>query len=119
MRSTTSFEFGDVVLVPFPFADQTGTKKRPAVVASTKVYNDHRPDVVIFAITSQGVGEGAYYGDTEIHGWRAAGLLKASLIKPVLATVQKHLVLRKLGRLGDVDLNALRGLIVQVFGSQA
>lgn len=26
--------FGDVVLVPFPFTDQSGTKKRPAVIVS-------------------------------------------------------------------------------------
>jgi mRNA interferase MazF len=30
-----SFEFGDVVLVPFPFTDQTTSKKRPAVVVSS------------------------------------------------------------------------------------
>ena len=27
-----AYAFGDVVLVPFPFTDQTGIKKRPAVV---------------------------------------------------------------------------------------
>ncbi|MEH2305953.1 hypothetical protein [Nostoc sp.] len=31
----TNYEFGDVVLVPFPFTDQTTTKKRPAVVVSS------------------------------------------------------------------------------------
>jgi mRNA interferase MazF len=32
MATASSFSFGDVVLVPFPFTDQTGLKKRPAVV---------------------------------------------------------------------------------------
>ena len=27
----TGYEFGDIVLIPFPFADQTTAKKRPAV----------------------------------------------------------------------------------------
>jgi hypothetical protein len=27
-------EFGDVVLVPFPFTDQTASKKRPAVATA-------------------------------------------------------------------------------------
>ncbi|MEG4030635.1 MULTISPECIES: type II toxin-antitoxin system PemK/MazF family toxin [unclassified Microcoleus] len=35
----TSYNFGDVVLVPFPFTDQTTTKKSPAVVISSDVYN--------------------------------------------------------------------------------
>lgn len=32
MPPTTSFEFGDIVLVPFPFTNQAGTKRRSAVV---------------------------------------------------------------------------------------
>ena len=34
MAIASRFDFGDVVLVPFPFTDQSGTKKRPAVVVS-------------------------------------------------------------------------------------
>jgi mRNA interferase MazF len=40
----TACEFGDVVLVPFPFTDQTATKKRPAVVVSSIAYNRKRPE---------------------------------------------------------------------------
>ncbi len=43
--------FGDVVLVPFPFTDQSGTKKRPAVVVSSSAYNSARRDLIIMAIT--------------------------------------------------------------------
>ena len=44
--------FGDVVLVPFPFTDQSGTKKRPAVIVSSNGYNTNRRDlIIIMAIT--------------------------------------------------------------------
>jgi len=46
MPSTTTYSFGDVVLVPFPFTDQTTTKKRPAIVVSSNGYNSARPDVI-------------------------------------------------------------------------
>jgi mRNA interferase MazF len=47
------FEFGDVVLVPFPFTSPTASKKRPAIVASNRSYNAAKPDVVVMAVTSQ------------------------------------------------------------------
>lgn len=48
-----SYEFGDVILVPFPFTDQTTTKRRPAVVVSNQNYASERPDLILLAITSQ------------------------------------------------------------------
>jgi mRNA interferase MazF len=56
------FDFGDVVLVPFPFTSQVASKKRPAVVVSNGTYNRVKPDVVVMAVTSQlrpspGLGE--------------------------------------------------------------
>ena len=47
------FEFGDVVLVAFPFTNQSAFKQRPAVVVSKRDYNSAKPDVVLMAITSQ------------------------------------------------------------------
>ena len=45
MANSSRFSFGDVVLVPFPFTDQSGTKKRPAVVVSSLGYNTSRRDI--------------------------------------------------------------------------
>lgn len=49
----TNYNFSEVVLVPFPFTDQTATKKRPAVVVSSNFYNVSLPDVVLMAVISQ------------------------------------------------------------------
>jgi len=53
MPNTTSYEFGDMVLVAFPFTNQQGSKQRPAVVISSQAYNQNKPDVILMAITSQ------------------------------------------------------------------
>lgn len=59
MPSTTSYNFGDVVLVAFPFTNLQATKKRPAVVISRKTYQQNRPDVILMAITRQAPQRGA------------------------------------------------------------
>lgn len=51
MPNTTSFDFAHVVLVSFPFTDQSTTKKRPAVVISSNAYHRQRPDLVLMAVT--------------------------------------------------------------------
>jgi mRNA interferase MazF len=103
MPSTTTYSFGDVVLVPFPFTDQTATKKRPAVVVSSDRYNKARPDVILMAITSQLSGS-SRIGEIVVADWKAAGLIKASTIKPILTTVEKTLIIRPLGKLGPQDI---------------
>jgi mRNA-degrading endonuclease toxin of MazEF toxin-antitoxin module len=46
------FDFGDVVLVPFPFTSQTASKKRPAIVVSSRAYSIARPDLIVMSVTS-------------------------------------------------------------------
>jgi mRNA interferase MazF len=98
MPSTTSFDFGDVLLVPFPFSNQTAVKKRPAVVVSSSTYNRSRPDLIILALTSQPAAS-SVFGGTSLSHWKGAGLLKPSVFKPILATIEKSLIIQKMGRL--------------------
>ena len=106
MPTTTGCEFGDVVLVPFPFTDQTATKKRPAVVVSSDAYHRDRPDVILMAVMSQ-VRPAVGVGEIPVQRWKEAGLLKPSVLKALLATVERRLVLRKLGSLDAQDREAL------------
>ena len=115
MPTTTAFEFGSVVLVPFPFTDQTTTKKRPAVVVSSDAYHREQPDIIIMAITSQ-LRPAAAFGDATIDDWQGAGLLKPSVLKPLLATLERRLVLRTLGQLKAPDRTAASELLSAILG---
>ena len=115
MPPTTRFEFGDIVLVPFPFTDQSGSKKRPAVIVSSAAYQQARRDVLIMAVTSQLRPSGSF-GEVTVQDWQAAGLLKPSAIKPVVTTIEQSLVIRSLGKLKAVDLAALRGTLAIIIG---
>jgi mRNA interferase MazF len=66
--------FGDVLLVPFPFTDQSGAKKRPAVIVSRSGYHAGRRDLIIMAITSQ-VRQPLGFGEALVADWQVAGLI--------------------------------------------
>lgn len=110
-----AYSFGDVVLVPFPFTDQSGGKKRPAVIVSSSSYNSSRRDLVIMAITSQ-VRLPLGFGESILTDWQGAGLIKPSVLKPVFTTIEQGLVVRTLGALVANDLHRLRETISQVIG---
>ena len=110
-----TYAFGEVVLVPFPFTDQSGLKKRPAVVVSSSGYNTNRRDLIIMAITSQ-VRTPPGFGEALVADWRAAGLIKPSVMKPVFTTIEQGLVVRTMGTLSANDLRTLRETVAQVIG---
>jgi mRNA interferase MazF len=113
--TASSFSFGDIVLVYFPFTNQSSGKKRPAVVVSSRAYQQSRPDVILLAVTSQVANPGPE--DVPVMHWQEAGLLKPSLFKPLLATVERPLLSRKLGRLLSDDRRALESLLDRILGS--
>jgi mRNA interferase MazF len=115
MPTTIGFDFGDIVLVPFPFTDQTRTKRRPAVVVSSNAYHQQRADLILMAVTSQ-VRSPVAFGEMVIDHWQKAGLLKPGVVKPVMTTVEKRLVLRKLGELDESDRGRLLDVLRRILG---
>ncbi|MGQ0812070.1 MAG: toxin-antitoxin system, toxin component, MazF family protein [Nitrospiraceae bacterium] len=67
------------------------------------------------AVTSQRSTIGSV-GQIEVRDWQAAGLLKPSVIKPVLTTIESTLILKKLGRLTPSDQALLRQGLAQILG---
>ncbi|HHT9105952.1 MAG TPA: type II toxin-antitoxin system PemK/MazF family toxin [Candidatus Wujingus californicus] len=108
----TTYNKGDIVLVPFPFSDQTATKKRPAVIISSDRYNNTSSDIVIMAITSK-TDKNLTTGECLINNWQDAGLLKPSVIKPAISTIEQTLVLKKLGQLSQKDLILMENTLVE------
>jgi mRNA interferase MazF len=110
MRSMTNWRRGDIVLVPIGFTDQSGVKRRPALIISSDRYNAESPDVVIASITSN-LQAVHHPGDHVLHSRQEAGLLKPSLVQAKLATVEGSIIGGRLGRLSDEDLTMFeRGL---------
>ncbi len=107
----TNLKQGDVLLVPYPFTDQSGSKQRPAVVISSLDYNQTHPDIILAPITSQIT---ALPDQVTLTEWRAAGLVKPSVVKPLLSSFDASLIRRKLGELSASDPTQVRTLFAQI-----
>jgi len=105
-----AYQFGDVVLVPFPFTDQSATKQRPGVIVSSLTCHRTRRDLILMPITSQVRGS-SEFGEVILEDWQSAGLLKPSAVKLVLATFE-----RALGRLSTRDQQHLPESLESLFG---
>ena len=90
---------GEVVAVDFPGA--LGVKRRPAVVVSTSIYHNTRPDIVLGLLTSQIAGA---TGPTDyvLQDWSSAGLRASSAFRVFLATLPASSV-AVIGHLLDRD----------------
>jgi mRNA interferase MazF len=67
------------------------------------------------AITSQ-IRPRPAFGEFTMADWKKAGLLVPSAVKPVVTTIEKGLVLKRLGRLQQADLRSLRASISTILG---
>jgi mRNA interferase MazF len=109
----TNYKFGDVVLVPFPFSNLTQVKKRPAVVISSQDYQKYRSDCVLLAITSQ-MREKLGFAEAYVENWQKSGLLKPSVFKPLIFSLEQADILRKLGTLTNEDQQILHSILQQI-----
>ncbi|PYV35716.1 MAG: type II toxin-antitoxin system PemK/MazF family toxin [Acidobacteria bacterium] len=101
----TAFNRGDVVLVGFVFADESGRKLRPAVVLSTRAYQRGRQEVIVAAITSN--VRRRLFGDHLIADWKKAGLLFPSVTTGILRTIKQTMIDRRLGAMTMPDLDSV------------
>lgn len=113
MKFTTTYEKWDIILVPFPFTNLTTTKKRPALIISPEEYND-KLDVVITFITSK-LDLEYILGDYKIRNWSEANLPKPSMIRMKFATINKAIIIKKLGKLAEKDIEEFKKLLIQFF----
>jgi len=101
----TNYSRGDVVLVSFVFADETGAKQRPAVIISSDIYHQQRQEAIISAITSR--VDRILVGDHVINHWREAGLLFPSVATGIIRTIKQSMLVRRLGRISPDDLKEI------------
>ena len=93
----SNFNFGDIVLLQFPFTDATGSKKRPALILLDTLDGD----IIVCRITSQ-IKTSNF--DIELTDWNTEGLKLFSIVRlHKIATLENSLIEKKLGELSSKD----------------
>jgi len=101
---------GDIVLIPFPFTDLSGSKKRPAL---TLISGDL--DLTVSFISTQLHWEEPT--DLLLQPNPSNGLKKPSLVRiGKIATIDKELVIGKLGHIEDEKIKELDSKLTRIFG---
>ena len=113
----TAYEPGDVVLVPYPFGERAGGRKRPALVVSGPPYNEDTGELIVAQVTGR-IPDEERAGDCLIEHWKDANLLRPSLVRARLATLKTELVLRRLGKLNNEDFRNVQAALMEAFPSQ-
>ena len=86
MPITTAFERGAVVLLPFPFSDQSASKVRPAIVCNPVHASN---DLLVVAVSS--VAGMLRAGEFSLRFWREAGLIHPSFVKRAVASISSEI----------------------------
>jgi mRNA interferase MazF len=93
-----------VIVVPFPFTDRAATKRRPAVVLSTKAFN-RQGHSVLAMITS--ASHRTWPGDSTLTDLTSAGLTTPSLVRLKIFTLDNRFIARRIGVLAARDRKAV------------
>lgn len=102
-----TYKIFDVVVVPFPFTDQTTEKRRPALVLSDfDQFNDKTENCVLAMITSEKNSEWPL--DIPIRSLTKAGLPAPSKVRMKLFTLDSRLIIKKIGGLSSKDQQAVK-----------
>jgi mRNA interferase MazF len=105
-------DFGDVVVVPFPFVDRPIQKRRPSLVLSVRSFNEASGHSVLAMITT--AAGTRWPSDLPIHDLAVAGLPRACVVRWKLFTLPNDTLLKKAGAFGDADREAFRVAAQQV-----
>jgi mRNA interferase MazF len=94
----------DLLLVPFPFSDQSGRKLRPVIVVSNNDFNKYSDDVIVVGVTSN-ISKDKYTIALENTNLDEGKLSTKCCIKVEnILKLDKELIIKKIGKINKETL---------------
>ncbi|WP_187445889.1 type II toxin-antitoxin system PemK/MazF family toxin [Bacillus infantis] len=107
----------DIVLVPFPFSDRPGFKKRPAVIISCENHYNQYGKYVCLAITSQEKKIGKDRYEHKLKETKSVGLLYDDqwILPNKIFTIEDSLIDQKRGVMDEEDFQTGKSMFDALF----
>jgi mRNA interferase MazF len=103
----------DIVLVPFPFVDIPVSKKRPALVISSRDFNSNNSHSICAMITT--AKSSTWPSDHFLLEHETTGLVKNCYIRWKIFTLPNDIIVRRLGKLSAQDRISVEAQVQRVF----
>jgi mRNA interferase MazF len=110
-----TYERWDVVVVPFPFADRTASRRRPALVVSQADPLGHVVGHHVLAMITSATHR-RWPLDVQVSDRDAAGLPAPSVVRMKLFTLDERLIERRAGALSAADVRDASHMLSRTFG---
>lgn len=90
---------GDLILVPFPFSDQSGRKVRPVIVLSNNEFNGHSEDIIVTGVTSN-ISKDKYATKLDNKDLEEGKLITNCMAKVEnILKLDRDLIIKKIGKI--------------------
>ena len=110
-------KIGDIVLTPFPFTDLSGQKVRPALILGIQNKGDDITVCFISSLVPEKIYKFDIFIDSKDKDFKKTGLKSESIIKITkIATLDKVVVLGKIGELDKKNINKVKIILKNYFG---
>tara|TARA_Y100000310_G_scaffold162257_1_gene162257 strand:- start:10814 stop:11149 length:336 start_codon:yes stop_codon:yes gene_type:complete len=104
----------DLLLVPFPFSDQSGRKVRPVIVITNNEFNSYSEDVIVLGVTSN-ISKERYTINLKTNNLDQGKLLTACCIKTEnILKLDKDLVIKKIGKINKETLKKITEKLFEI-----
>jgi mRNA interferase MazF len=108
------FARGDIVVIPFPFTDLTGNKKRPALVLSDLPGDD----IIVCQITSKKSRVDSFALILEANDFSSGSLPVDSFVRPnKIFTADKNIILSTAGHLTEEKIREVLNAVITIISS--
>ncbi len=109
------FKQKELVLLPYPFTDQEGSKVRPAIIISNDNFNKKCQDCVMVPLTTV-IKDEPYSIIINQDDLSSGKLIKPSRIRiDKIFTINKNLIMMQIGKIDDKTFLKIKSEVYKVF----